>query len=175
MLEIQAHFQRLTDTTLSEVYDAIGVYVLWSGRATLRPSYIGEGNVLKRFVDHMGKSWATRPLRGVMALMQEGTAKERKWKVETVESLLLYIAADVACFPSKNLSGGKVSGLEKLLRRQKGDVDALRVTISGQDPLMPPERPPLRTPRCIDICEQGVRQWSVKHPWHHRRRRRRTT
>jgi hypothetical protein len=174
MFEIQAHFQRLNDITLSEVYDAIGVYVLWSGRAVVRPSYIGEGNVLKRFVDHMGKTWATRPLRGVMALVQEGTAKERKWKAETIESLLLYIAADIACFPSNNISGGKVSGLEKLLRRQKDDVDTFHITISGQDPLSPPEKPMLRAPKCITISGQ-VRPWSVEHRWGHRRRRHRTS
>ena len=51
MYTIYANFQRSRDVDLTETIGATGVYVFWDARANARPTYIGEGNILKRFTD----------------------------------------------------------------------------------------------------------------------------
>lgn len=50
---IYAEFQRFRDVNLVELIGATGVYVIWDARAKARPTYIGEGNILKRITDHV--------------------------------------------------------------------------------------------------------------------------
>lgn len=53
MYTIHADFQRFRDVNLIDMIGATGVYVIWDARAKARPTYIGEGNILKRFTDHV--------------------------------------------------------------------------------------------------------------------------
>ena len=68
MITIKADFRLIGETTLVDAYDEIGAYVLWNGRTSVRPSYIGEGEVLPRFVAHLKDRWASRPLDGTIAI-----------------------------------------------------------------------------------------------------------
>ena len=48
MITLTAEFVRFADLHLRSLFGMVGVYVLWDSRAIARPTYIGEGNVLKR-------------------------------------------------------------------------------------------------------------------------------
>jgi len=95
MLKIQAHFARITDVSLADIYDVIGVYVLWSGRAKAVPSYIGEGDVLTRFSSHMKRPWAARPIDGVVAFLDAPTVHRLKTYSELLEAALLWVSGSV--------------------------------------------------------------------------------
>jgi len=156
MHKISAAFGRLEDVSLHNVYDKLGVYVLWNAHSETRPSYLGEGNVLSRFVSHLGKPWALRPLGGLIWLNQESdrTEKERKWECELVEWALLAVADDVGRFPQHNALPGKGSSVRKLLERFDGRT--VRLVIDGFDPLSPPERSRMRSTKRITVREHGV-------------------
>ena len=159
MLVINAHFRRLTEISLVDAYDEMGVYVLWSAHASVRPSYIGEGNVLRRFVDHMGKSWAARPIHGMMAFLDHVTVKQTKAAGELIEAALLEIADGIDRYPSNNAASGKRKSFGRLLR---GRSDAtVRIVVSGQDPLLPPEKPPMREDKWIVIRDHGNDEWHI--------------
>lgn len=53
MYTIYAEFQRFREVNLVELIGVTGVYVIWDARSKARPTYIGEGNILKRFTDHV--------------------------------------------------------------------------------------------------------------------------
>ncbi len=168
MLTLRAEFRRLTDITLVDVYDEIGVYVLWSSIATVRPSYIGEGNVLSRFLDHTGKSWAARPLHGVMALLDHSTDKQTKAAGVLIEAALLDIAEETDRYPPNNSVSGKRTFGPLLRGRTDGTI---RIVVSGQDPLLPPERPPMRDNKWIVFRDYGDDGWRIaEHGWRARPR-----
>ncbi|MFO0570150.1 MAG: hypothetical protein U0263_31190 [Polyangiaceae bacterium] len=163
-ITIRAHFERLAEVSLVDAYDEIGVYVLWSGKAAVRPSYIGEGNVLKRFVDHLGKPWAARPLAGMMALIEEGTDREAKWRATAIERVLLHIAGQVDRFPANNNNVGVMSGITKLVQRADHSVKTVRFVFTGQDPLLAPERPAMSgSKQAVLRAKRDV--WHVEHEW----------
>jgi hypothetical protein len=64
---IDACFRRLSEISIPDLLGEIGVYVLWSGRAKARPSYIGEGNVLSRLVNHHDRF--SKPFDGFAAVL----------------------------------------------------------------------------------------------------------
>lgn len=167
MIVLYADFRRLTDISLVDAYDEIGVYVLWSAKAAVRPSYIGEGDILRRFVSHMGKSWAARPLNGSMAFIDHGTVKQSKAAGELIEAVLLDIAEETDRYPPNNGASGKRRSLWCLLR---GRTDhTVRIVVSGQDPLLPPERPLMRDNKLIVLRDGGDDGWViVKHGWRQR-------
>jgi hypothetical protein len=160
MIKIEANFTSLDRISLVDAYDEIGVYVLWSGKANARPSYIGEGNVLSRFSDHMSKSWAARPIAGCMAFLKSGS--HAKVHGELVEAALLMVADKVDRFPPNNKHPGKGgSAITKLLRRADHDVGTIRIVVSGQDPLLEPERPPMRRDKWIVLNRDRDDRWHV--------------
>jgi len=163
-ITIHARFERLEDVSLVDAYDEVGVYVLWSGKAAVRPSYIGEGNVLKRFVDHLGKSWAARPLRGMMALIPEGTELEAKWRALAIEKVLLHIAGQVDRFPANNSNPGVMSGITKLVRHADHNVRTIRFVFNGYDPLLAPERARM-TGSKEAVLRASRDGWHVEHDW----------
>jgi hypothetical protein len=60
MYSIYAEFQRFREVDLAELIGAVGVYVIWDAHAIARPTYIGEGNILKRFTDHVRRDKRVR-------------------------------------------------------------------------------------------------------------------
>lgn len=153
MYSVKADFVRLRDVPISAAYNQPGVYSLWSGAAQIGPSYIGEGNVLRRFVDHLEKPWARGPIDGVIWLLDwessHLTYKEAKWVTESVERALLLVADEIGCFPPNNERPGKDSSIDKLLKRLGEPM--LRITFTGFDPLRPPERQRMRAPKKVEF------------------------
>lgn len=48
-----------------------GIYVLWDAQAKARPTYVGEGNILKRLADHARRDDRrfAKPLDGYIAVI----------------------------------------------------------------------------------------------------------
>ena len=162
MLRIDLHFQRFCNVSLTDIYDETGVYVIWNGKAKARPTYIGEGNVLRRFVDHLKKPWAHRPIDGVLAIIGNVQESKKKPYAELVEAVLLFEANRINRFPTKNQSPGKAkSALEKSLKYQGHNIRTIRLIISGRDPLIDPIKPPIKDNKIVVLkqCEDG--DWYV--------------
>ena len=151
---VNTKFRRLDEVTLADIYDEIGVYVIWNAHSEFRPSYIGEGEVLKRFACHLGTSWARRPLGGLIWLNDSGhTRKEQKWECELVECALLALGDYVDRGAIHNQSRGKAASLSHLLHRF--GERTVRVNVTGYDPLFPPERPRLSKMKTFKVLEDG--------------------
>jgi hypothetical protein len=150
---IRARFERLEDVTLADVYDRVGVYSLWSSRAESRPSYIGEGNLLKRFVEHLPKSWAARPVSGCLWLLDYDeaglTELEGKLAVQAVEYALLAVAERIDCFPANNISTGMRASASRL--EQKLGHKTIRINVTGTDPLRHPDHNRMSAKKVISL------------------------
>lgn len=159
MLTLKLHFIRLSEVSLAAIYDEIGVYVLWSGKAKVVPSYIGEGNVLQRFNDHTKKSWAARPIDGVIALIE--TKTRQKTYAELAEAALLDVATNINRAPKHNGNQGKPNAaLKKSLRYQNHNIGTIRLVFSGRDPLRTPSNPPMRAKKWI-VLRQSTEGWHI--------------
>ena len=159
MLTIKLHFVRLSKVSLADIYDQIGVYVLWSGKARAVPSYIGEGNVLQRFNEHAKKSWAARPIDGVIALIE--TSPRQKAYAELAEAALLHVGELIDRYPTHNGNHGKpTAALEKCLRYQPPNIGTIRLVFSGRDPLRAPSNPPMSTKKWI-VLRQSADGWHI--------------
>ncbi|HVC38239.1 MAG TPA: hypothetical protein VNF46_07555 [Gammaproteobacteria bacterium] len=161
MLKINAHFVRISEVSLADIYDVIGVYVLWSGKAKAVPSYIGEGDVLTRFSSHMKKSWAARPIDGVIAFIDAPTLHKQKAYSELVEAALLSAAEAIDRYPVHNVSDGKpAAALRKALNNQDHNVRTIRIVFSGRDPFRDPSNLPMREEKWI-VIREGAEGWHI--------------
>jgi hypothetical protein len=168
MYTIRAHFQRFVDVLLPDLIGAKGVYVVWDSQARARPTYIGEGTVLKRLADHAARAGRrfAYPWDGYVALFSGSTRNVHKDEGCVVERLLLDVAGDTDRLPIVNSSPGSAAAVARLCRDEM-----LRVAISGFDPLIPPrEARPLRTVKTISAtwCDEG---YECNHAWRLRRLR----
>lgn len=167
MLTIKLHFIRLSEISLADIYDEIGVYVLWSGKAKVVPSYIGEGNVLQRFNEHTKKSWAARPIDGVIALIEPSTRS--KAYAELAESALLQVGGKIKRAPKHNGNIGKPNAaLEKSLKYQNPNIRTIRLVFSGRDPLRAPSNPPMSTNKWIVLRHHAGTWYMVECNWNNR-------
>jgi hypothetical protein len=141
--------------------------VLWDSQAKARPSYIDEGNILKRLVEHVERF--ALPLDGYVATLDAPTWQRAKAHAEIVEALLLEVAYCTDRGPNVNVAPGKLRGLDAIFRSH----GTLRVSVRGFDPLMPP-----RTARPIVGVKQIVLRdssdgtalldydWRLRRPLH---------
>jgi hypothetical protein len=163
---IYADFQRFRDVNLAELIGAIGVYVIWDARAMARPTYIGEGNILKRFTDHVrrdGRRFA-QPWNGYVAIIAGSTRNVHKSESTAVERLILDVAKDTDRQPQANVHPGHISRVLRFCRDEM-----LRVAVSGYDPLIhPAESKPLSRPREIKVWSEAD-QTCFEHNWRLRR------
>lgn len=83
---INAHFESLHVLPVSALFGAIGVYVIWSARADARPSYMGEGKLIRRFVNEHVERFGTN-MSGYVAILTDRTAKQLKSDAEIVEMI----------------------------------------------------------------------------------------
>ena len=166
MYIIRIKFYRLQEIRITELVGAVGVYVIWDGRAKSRPSYIGEGGILKRFSEHSTRF--SKPFDGYIGILGDDTTKVAKREAEIIEFLLLYVADDVDRVPSANKAPGKRKGLERIFRSH----GHLRIRVSGYDPLgIPGQTRRLSTSKNIELknTEFGI---FVAHTWRKRRKQR---
>src|SRR5256885_2022041 len=114
MRVIEIEFHRLVEVTLPDIVRAVGVYVIWDGQARAKPTYIGEGNILKRFGEH-SKRFAT-PFDGYLGILGDTIAATPKREAEMIEALLLTVAYEVDRMPRYNVAHGKTTGIERIFR-----------------------------------------------------------
>jgi len=132
---INVIFQRLTDSTISDLLGEMGVYVIWDGFAKRRPTYIGEGNILRRLVEHENRF--IKPFDGFTTVLSSPNIPHQRAKAEgtIVEAMLLWVANDTDRRPSVNVASGRLRALDDIFQ-QHGTV---RINVTGLDPLQPPE------------------------------------
>lgn len=166
VLSIQANFRSLEEVSVQDVHDRLGVYVLWSGSARKAPSYIGEGDVLRRFSSHLRRPWARRPITGYIALLDNGTGLEQKWQAVFIEKALLDVARDIDRWPTHNRQEGKNGGMWSLAKRLGAQDETLRASIRGRDPFCPLGRSLITAPKLIDYTPSTGILW--RHSWRKR-------
>ena len=137
MYSITTDFYRFSEVNLADMIGATGVYVIWDARAIARPTYIGEGNILKRFTDHTRRDARRFPLPwdGYVALISGSTHAVHKSESLAVERLLLDVARDTERLPVANKNPGSAAAVLSFCKDE-----LLRVAVRGFDPLMPPNQ-----------------------------------
>jgi hypothetical protein len=163
---IRAHFRSLGRLPVTDLFGAIGVYVLWSPKADARPSYVGEGRILHRFATSHVKRFG-RGTRGYAAILDEGTVLQNKRDAEILETVLLTVASDLDQTPGHNDIGGKTSGIAKLW--SKGH-NVVRVNVTGFHPLRWESRlqGTARVKLELGHDEDGQLVGLPTHPWRRR-------
>jgi hypothetical protein len=162
---IDVTFERLTDASVASLLGCIGAYVLWDSQAKARPSYIGEGVILKRLTDHVYRF--AYPLDGYAAPIFEPSPQRAKAYAEIVEALLLVVAHQTDRRPSVNVAPGKLRALDAVFRSH----GTLRLNIRGFDPFLPPRNArPLSTPMRIVLKDLPDGSLTIDHSWNSRRK-----
>lgn len=132
---INAKFRNLYDVSFGECLKEIGVYVLWSGHAQRRPTYLGEGHIVDRVATHMKSSdkpfSSSSTLDGCVAIMDDGSEQKRKGDAEIIECTLLRAAEYLDLVPTHNSASGKRASLHRRGSRH----ETIRVNITGIHPL----------------------------------------
>jgi hypothetical protein len=143
------------------------VYVIWAGRSIARPTYIGEGAILKRLGDHVGRF--PQPWDGFVAVTGEVGQPTAKREGEIVEALLLEVASRVDRYPTENSAPGRMNRIDPIFRSH----GVLRVWIKGCDPLGIPWQTGRLTEakliRLEDVDRAGM-YITIHHTWRTRRR-----
>jgi hypothetical protein len=152
MVPIRADFRRFTAVTLQELIGAVGVYVLWSSHSCVKPTDIGEGELLTR-INAKSKVLA-RPLDGVLAILNH------KVEAEITEAILLDIAEEVGKRPPRNRASGKWASIEGVFESH----GKIKLYVSGKDPLKHPTAPILREPKLVELIDQDD-SIDIIHPW----------
>jgi len=162
MKAVDVEFVRLSDVSLEDLLGATGVYAVWSGKARVRPTYIGEGVILERVAAHVKEfAW---PLRGVLAIPQAKTWREQKEKSEIAEALLLAVAKEVDLFPTRNKRYGNEKKVKKALRKH----NVLRLNVKGYDPLLGAGSRRLRRRKSIAAKLDNGDDFLLKYDWNTR-------
>ena len=186
MHEIPISFERLSEIPASELLGNIGVYVLWDSNATKCPSYIGEGHILQRLLDHRGKF--AMPIDGYVAITGDSKRRYHKANAQVVELLLLAISERIGMPPKQNKKSGSLTSLIKRFGRSKkprknsGIMDfficadrvsshrKLKVHLKkGFDPFdHPAEANRQKTTWTIEVSRREERFFLSHHPWKNR-------
>jgi len=164
LLIINPTFERLSNVSVTRLLGCMGTYVIWDSQAKARPTYIGEGNVLKRLVLHEGRF--ARPLDGYVALSEAETWQRAKSYAEILEAFLLKIAEATDRSPSVNRVAGKLRGLESIFRSH----GTVRVNVRGFDPFQPPwAARRLALAKIITVRDRSDVGVTMEHDWRLRR------
>lgn len=169
MRTIRIEFLPFREVNLSGILTAVGVYVIWDAHSKARPTYIGEGNILRRLSDHVTRNGRTfaHPWDGYIGVISGSTANVHKGEAKTVERLLLDIARATDRSPSANKHPGSASAV--FFSSYK---ELLRVVVVGYDPLiLPREARPLSRPKEIKVSPLPDGNASIRHNWRQRRLR----
>lgn len=157
----------MADYGVADLAGAVGVYVIWAGRSIARPTYIGEGTILKRLGDHVGRF--PQPWDGFIAVTGDVGQPTAKRVAEIVEALLLEVADRVDRYPTENSAPGRMSRINSIFRSH----GVLRVWVKGYDPLgIPWQGGRLKQAKLIrleDLDRAGM-FIAVQHTWRTRRR-----
>jgi hypothetical protein len=162
---IDVTFERLTDVSVASLLGCIGAYVLWDSKAKARPSYIGEGVILKRLTEHVYR--LDYPLDGYAAPVFESSRQRAKAHAEIVEALLLVVAHQTDRKPSVNIASGKLRAIDAIFRSH----GTIRINVRGFDPLTPPRNArPLSATKQIVLKDLPDGSLTLEHSWNARRK-----
>lgn len=160
---IDAYFDLLNDVPVSKLFGFVGTYILWDGQARVKPSYIGEGNILERIVEH-SRDYAM-PLIGYIAILGEATLAGAKRDAEILETVLLEAAAQTRRSPPNNSQAGNRRGIASLFKKH----GVIRVNLAGYNPLSPPRlRRIFEERKEIRLIEDESGNIYMSHPWRSR-------
>jgi hypothetical protein len=168
MYTIDVDFRRLSRYAVPDLLGELGVYVLWDAYAKARPTYIGEGNILRRLVEHENRF--TRPIDGFAAVLSRNGASYQRAKSNgaIVEAMLLGVAERTDRKPAVNVAPGQLRALADIFKKH----GTVRINVTGLDPLRPPEEEPvLSTTRRITLRKTPSGMIAVEHEWRKRRKR----
>jgi hypothetical protein len=132
MLPINLHFHRLQDIRLDILAErAIGVYVLYSGKAKVNPTKIGEGVILDRFYAHLHdkRKILAKPINGYMAIIGFGHKRNFKIDAEIAECALF----DIAEYLDKNPLYSTNPRFETI-KQNINSHNKIKIYFSGFDP-----------------------------------------
>jgi len=164
---VRAEFFRLDEVPLSSVIGAVGVYVIWDGKAQSRPTYIGEGTILERVGQHASRF--TRPFDGYLAMLGDWSTKQPKREAEILEAVLLAVASDTDRLPTQNRAPGKMREINRIFRSH----GTLRIGVTGYDPLLIPGQARASTrakTATVRYVADGL-PYILEHDWRLRRLR----
>lgn len=130
---IDADFETIDELPFFDTLGSFGTYILWSQRARVKPTYIGQGEVAARLQSHM-KEWAGPNFYGVIAMLNDNGPKRNKADSEILEVFLLEAAEREGLWPARNKVAGHTTRVEKL--REKHGV--LRINVTGFHPFKHP-------------------------------------
>lgn len=167
MLSIHADFVDFEEIPFSALFRSVGVYVIWDARQMARPSYIGEGDILRRFATEHSRRFHA-PILGYAAILGDDRTKAPKQEAESLESLLLLAADSTDRLPTVNAAPPRWSTVERLV----GRWGTIRVRLDGVDPLSPPwKRARSLAGQRITVRPKDDAE-SFSHPWRRRRKQR---
>lgn len=164
---INVEFFSLETEPVAQLFGETGVYVLWSPFAHDRPTYIGEGILLKRLARHV--DWLTRGVTGLAAVTSLEVIRSRRAKkdAEIVEAVLLWIANAIGRYPTKNEAPGKGRRVDAVFLKDA----TLRINVRGYHPLRYPESGSTKLRERAEIMvERTQAGLAVHHPWQRVRR-----
>jgi hypothetical protein len=160
---INLTFTPFNRTPFSILFRAIGVYVIWDGRQKIRPSYIGEGNILERFAKEHTRRFS-RPIEGYVAVLGDISNRSHKPDARISERLLLEVGKIIDRYPTVNISEGFLKPIRDVFENH----GVLKVNVNGFDPFFAPWSPrPLNTKKFIHLRRQdnGI---GITHSWRRR-------
>lgn len=160
MHTINLEFVPFGKAAFSGLFRAIGVYVIWDAKNKIRPSYIGEGNILKRFANEHTDRFH-RPINGYAAVLGEIDEKGVKSDAQICETLLLHVADATNRYPTCNVAEGFLKPIEEVFKRH----GVLKVNIDGYNPFSNPKSARLLShKKVIDLRKQGA-ELGLTHDW----------
>jgi hypothetical protein len=169
MYTIRLDFQRFIDLDLRALIGAIGIYVIWDGRAKARPTYIGEGTILRRFAQHVTRDERrfAYPWDGYVGVLSGSTPGVHKDEARVAERVLLDVAFHCDRLPPANQHPGNSAIVCDFCRSQ-----TLQLVVSGYDPFAAPKTARLlsRTKR-IKVRSTALGGYEVQADWQLRRLR----
>ena len=153
-------FEPFSEVRLLDLFNTIGVYVLWDSQAKKNPSYIGEGKFFNRFNEHEDKY--AHPINGFLAIggYKETPSKPKK-DSELLEAILLHIADRIGKTPLHNSQKNYKSPILKYFKNNR----VLRFVVSGYDPFSNPEDDKKIRKAEIYLCKKDNKLLLEKHPW----------
>lgn len=159
MLSLQADFMRLDKIPVAELFEAVGTYVLWDSQARARPSYIGEGDLLRRLSDHSVKF--AMPLNGYVAVLGDPSRKYFKTDSELVEAVLLEVSKRIGRYPLHNRQQGSSTAINKTFQSNR----VVKIYISGFDPFESPTRAKRFRRKHTIRLSTAKGNILIDHPW----------
>jgi len=136
---IDIEFVPFSKVLISSLIREVGVYIIWDANSVERARYIGEGEFLKRFSEHVKRK--NDKFKGVWDgyvgfIKNTKAPKHKKNMARVVECLMLQIAMDIGKKPTANKHPGSLSNVLKWCKKE-----ILRINIRGSHPFANPAKP----------------------------------